>query len=308
MSEAKTESQDNKDSKRRKNANLFHTIEASVLGIENMEFFELYDNLKIEQELDENCKYVYGDKGGLYEIKDCFYQDCVIDSSQTDLKAAVDLLNPSRKLVAKIYPGGGYKPCFENEIQASEQLGIFYDYLEDDEDKTHIFIREYVDGKILSDFVHDNKDLSVSERIHVFLNIVAAMDILHHHHVLHCDLKTSNILIKEDFTVELFDFGAASIIDNFAEENYPRYKYYVKYMPPELGRKGFKKPIDQRTDVFFLKSIIRKLKLRNITDDIYRLYKKIGEDDPQNREYLYEIYKAFEATKDKLDANKEDAS
>jgi serine/threonine protein kinase len=280
-----------------KNPCLFHTIKASVLGMGNMEFFELYDNLKINHELNENYKYMHGKKGGLYEIKDYFHQDCMIDSSQSDLKAATDLLNLERKLVAKIYPGGGYKTCFENELRASEQLGLFHDYLVDDEDRTHIFIREYLDGKILSDFIENHKDLSVSERIHILLNIIEAIDNLHNHHVLHCDLKTSNILIKEDFTIKLFDFGAASVVDNFEEKNYPKYKYHVNYMPPELGKKDFVKPIDQRTDVFFLRNILKKLKLKNITSEIYDLYEKIGEDDPGNRIHLHEIYKIFKNTK-----------
>lgn len=299
-------SNEKSESKRRKNEHLFHTIESSVLGIENMDFLDLYDELNIEQELDENYKYVYGEKGGLYEIKDYFYEDCEIDSSQTDLKAAVDLLHPEKKLVAKIYPGGGYGPCFLNEISASEKLGIFYDYLEDDDDKTHIFIREYVEGDTLGDFVEKHENMDDEDRFLVLMNVIAAMDNLHHHHVLHCDLKTSNILIKNDLTVELFDFGASSVIENFAKENYPKYKYYVKYMPPELGRKGVKKPIDERTDAFFLKYVIKKLGLRNYSKSIEDLYAVIGNEYPEDRMYLYDIYKAVEKERDDLLTEKEE--
>ena len=288
----------------RKNAHLFGTIESSVLGIDNMDFIELYNQLQVDHDLNENSKYVYGEKGGLYEIKDSFYRDCDITSSQTDLKAAIDLMNPHRKLVAKIYPGGGYKPCFNNEIRAAEQLGMFCDYLEDTDDKTHIFIREYVEGDTLTDFIKAHPNLIDIDKVHIIMNILAAMDQLHKNNVLHCDLKTSNILIKDDYTVELFDFGAASVVQSFDQDNYPKYKYYVKYMPPELGRKGFKKAIEPRTDLFFLRYAMKKFNIKDLSDETRQIYQSISHDDPKDREDLLNIYHQFELIKESLKGKK----
>jgi len=39
--------------------------------------------------------------------------------------------------------------------------------------------------------------------------IAVAMNYLHNQKILHCDLKSQNILVKDDWTIKLCDFGLA---------------------------------------------------------------------------------------------------
>ena len=54
---------------------------------------------------------------------------------------------------------------------------------------------EYVDGLPVTRFVRE-QNLSIEERLAVFLKICAAVEVAHHNHVIHRDLKPGNILVN----------------------------------------------------------------------------------------------------------------
>ena len=57
-------------------------------------------------------------------------------------------------------------------------------------------------------------NLSLFQRLNIEMDIAQGMAYLHHHcfvQVFHCDLKPSNVLLDEDMTTYLTDFGIASI-------------------------------------------------------------------------------------------------
>jgi len=56
--------------------------------------------------------------------------------------------------------------------------------------------------------------LNVVDRLNVAIDVACALDYLHHDcevPVVHCDLKPSNILLGEDMTAKVGDFGLASL-------------------------------------------------------------------------------------------------
>ena len=54
--------------------------------------------------------------------------------------------------------------------------------------------------------------IEVQDLIRFCFEIADAMVYLHSRNIVHCDLKASNILVKDEFTVEVADFGLAGII------------------------------------------------------------------------------------------------
>lgn len=76
------------------------------------------------------------------------------------------------------------------------------------EDGTPFFIMEYVEGLKLNEYC-TRRECSIDERLNLFRAVCAAVQYAHRHAVIHCDLKPSNILVKEDGTIRLLDFGIA---------------------------------------------------------------------------------------------------
>ena len=73
------------------------------------------------------------------------------------------------------------------------------------------FVMEYVSGSPVTRFVR-NHNLSIPERLALFLKVAAAVEVAHHNHVIHRDLKPSNILVNAEGEPKLLDFGIAKLL------------------------------------------------------------------------------------------------
>ena len=77
---------------------------------------------------------------------------------------------------------------------------------------------EYIEGESLTDFVTQQKS-SITERLKLFRQILAAVAHAYRHLVIHRDLKPANILIDQSGQVKLLDFGIAKLIDDGTAAN-----------------------------------------------------------------------------------------
>jgi eukaryotic-like serine/threonine-protein kinase len=72
-------------------------------------------------------------------------------------------------------------------------------------------VMEYVEGAHLDAYC-DERNLGIPERLSLFLQVCEAVAYAHRRLVVHLDLKPSNILVTEDGTVKLLDFGTSKLI------------------------------------------------------------------------------------------------
>ncbi len=73
------------------------------------------------------------------------------------------------------------------------------------------FVMEHVAGAPVTRFVLE-QNLSLEERLGVFLKICAAVEVAHQNHVIHRDLKPGNILVNAEGEPKLLDFGIAKLL------------------------------------------------------------------------------------------------
>ncbi|MCU0226705.1 MAG: serine/threonine protein kinase, partial [Bryobacterales bacterium] len=73
------------------------------------------------------------------------------------------------------------------------------------------FAMEHVDGQAL-DLYCNSRQLSVSDRIRLMLQVLDAVDYAHQRFLVHCDLKFSNILVDSAGHVKLLDFGISKLL------------------------------------------------------------------------------------------------
>jgi eukaryotic-like serine/threonine-protein kinase len=80
-------------------------------------------------------------------------------------------------------------------------------------DGTPWFVMEYVEGVPLTEYCQKHS-CSIEHRLHLFRSVCEAVQHAHGQAVIHRDLKPSNILVKNDGTVRLLDFGIAKQMES----------------------------------------------------------------------------------------------
>jgi len=72
-------------------------------------------------------------------------------------------------------------------------------------------VMEYVEGCPIDEYATRNQ-LSIPQRLQVFQTVCSAVEYAHRNLVIHRDLKPGNILVMEDGTPKLLDFGVAKLL------------------------------------------------------------------------------------------------
>ena len=83
------------------------------------------------------------------------------------------------------------------------------------EDGLPYFVLEYVEGLTITRFA-DQHTLSTTARLVLFRRVCAAVQFAHQNLIVHRDLKPSNIIVTEDGTPKLLDFGIAKLLSGGA--------------------------------------------------------------------------------------------
>lgn len=106
-----------------------------------------------------------------------------------------------------------------------------YDVGEDD--GQYYIVMEYVEGKTLKSLVKRRGGLTIPEVIDIMLQLTSAIACAHDSYIIHRDIKPQNVLIKEDGTVKITDFGIAMALNSNELTQTNSVMGSVHYLPPE---------------------------------------------------------------------------
>lgn len=118
--------------------------------------------------------------------------------------------------------------------------------------KVYYIIEELLENGELFDYVYETKQ-GFSERISakIFSIILKKVKILHDNRIAHCDIKPENIIIGNDFSIKLIDFGFSELLkkdDNFLYD----YKGSDIYASPEVKNRNMDGYDGIKNDIFSL--------------------------------------------------------
>lgn len=116
----------------------------------------------------------------------------------------------------------------------------------------YYIVMEFVEGLNIEQYVSRYGALSAEKAIDLMVKILDAMQCVHNEHIIHRDIKPSNIMIRDNGTICLLDFGVAKDVD-------PTNGRSLTIMGSIIGTNGYMSPeqadgyaIDYRADIYAL--------------------------------------------------------
>ena len=141
---------------------------------------------------------------------------------------------------------------FQREANAATKLSHpniveVYDVGEDH--GKNFIVMEYVKGRTLKDLVRQRGALAKEEAVNIMRQLVSSVMAAHKNGIIHRDIKSQNVLIKDDGTVKLSDFGIALAADAVQLTQTDVIVGSVHYLAPELARG---EQATQQSDIYAL--------------------------------------------------------
>ena len=118
-----------------------------------------------------------------------------------------------------------------------------------EEDGQHYLVMEYVAGGSLRELLEKQGPLPIARILEIGLELADALTRAHHLGIIHRDLKPSNVLLAEDETARLTDFGHAHVVASPRLTRTGALMGSVGYLSPEACNG---ETLDNRADLWAL--------------------------------------------------------
>jgi serine/threonine protein kinase len=117
------------------------------------------------------------------------------------------------------------------------------------EDDIYYIVMEYVKGETLKNYIKRMTRLSEEEAVKISRQVAEALRHAHLNNIVHRDIKPHNILLTEDGTAKVTDFGIARASTSSTINNTSNVIGSVHYFSPEQARGGY---VDEKSDIYSL--------------------------------------------------------
>ena len=141
---------------------------------------------------------------------------------------------------------------FNIEAQAAASLShpnIVSIYDVGNEGEIYYIVMELVQGKTLKEIITDDGILPWKWTVNIAIQIASALEVAHRNNIVHRDIKPHNIIITENGTAKVTDFGIAKAVSNSTITSFGATIGSVHYFSPEHARGGY---TDAKSDLYSL--------------------------------------------------------
>lgn len=115
------------------------------------------------------------------------------------------------------------------------------------EDEVKFIVMEYIDGITLKDFIEQQGVLRWKDALFFITQILRALQSAHDKGIVHRDIKPQNIMLLEDGTIKVMDFGIARFSRIDGKTLSDKTVGSVHYISPEQARGDM---TDERSDIY----------------------------------------------------------
>lgn len=186
---------------------------------------------------------------GRYEIR-----ELIGIGGMADVYKAYDLLEErivAVKILKEEYSSNeDFKRRFRNESKAIAVLShpnIVKVYDVSFGDKVQFIVMEYVNGITLKEYIEQQGVVGWKETVHFTVQILRALQHAHDNGIVHRDVKPQNVMLLQDGTVKVMDFGIARFARDNGRTISEKAIGSVHYISPEQARGEV---TDERTDIY----------------------------------------------------------
>ena len=114
-------------------------------------------------------------------------------------------------------------------------------------DRIQYIVMEYIDGITRKDYIERQHDIKWKEAVHFTGQILAALQHAHEKGIIHRDVKPQNIMLLQDGTIKVTDFGIARFAKNETRTMTDKAIGSVHYIAPEQARGDL---TDAKADIY----------------------------------------------------------
>lgn len=148
---------------------------------------------------------------------------------------------------------------FEREVHNLTQLSHnnivnVFDVTEDDEN--FYLVMEYIEGLTLSEYIQKNHPLDVDTILNFINQIINGIKHAHDTKIVHRDIKPQNILVDENQTLKILDFGIAKALSETTMTETNHVLGTVQYLSPEQARGDI---TDNGTDIYSMGVVLYEM-------------------------------------------------
>ena len=165
------------------------------------------------------------------------------EGGMADVHLAIDTII-NREVAVKILRGElGNDPVtllrFQREANAASKLNhpnVVQVYDVGAYEDRHFIVMEYIRGRTLKQLIQLRGALHKEEAISIMKQLLSAISEAHKQNIIHRDIKPQNVLIKDDGTVKITDFGIALAHNAVQLTQTDAVLGSAHYLPPEITR------------------------------------------------------------------------